>query len=100
MAPGGSTSQTGSLVVGESTHSSKKSDDGGYVQEMTIFSNKSRYQCCQLYCNRPVRYEKFYTCIKHPFLIKYKFFSVSIVQFYTYIELIYLICVTFGLKVI
>lgn len=37
MAPDKSTSQAEASVAAVSTHSSKKSDDGGYVQEMTVF---------------------------------------------------------------
>lgn len=37
MVPDGSTSQAESSVVGVSIHSSQKSDDGGYVQEMIIY---------------------------------------------------------------
>jgi hypothetical protein len=36
MAPCGSNSHTGTSVIGVSVHSSQKSDDGGYVQEMIM----------------------------------------------------------------
>jgi hypothetical protein len=36
VAPDGSTSQAETSVVGVSVHSSQKSDDGGYVQEMIM----------------------------------------------------------------
>jgi hypothetical protein len=39
MAPDRSTSHAGTSVAGASTHSSKKSDDGGYVQLIFFEAN-------------------------------------------------------------